>query len=92
MVPILPPLVELMAQVALASTMLFRSAENWNVPPAGTVPVEGVTARPCPTPTVTMAVFEVTILVLVVLLGTCGAVAVIITCPLFVVGATVGAV
>jgi hypothetical protein len=39
-----------------------------------------------------IAVFEVTILVLVVLDGTCGAVAVIITWPLLVLGATLGAV
>ena len=55
----LPPVTPLASHVASVGT-LFRSAENWRLPPAGTMAVVGVTAKPSPTVTVTIAVFDVT--------------------------------
>jgi hypothetical protein len=71
---------------------LFRIAANCNPPPAGTVPVSGLTDSPVPMPTVATAVFEVIRFVFVVEPGTCGVVAVMFTWPLFEVGTTAGAV
>src|ERR1700678_292858 len=65
--PMLPPSAEVAVQVAVGSKTLLKVAENWLVPPAGTVTLVGVTARPSPTPIVTMAVFDVTVGIVVVL-------------------------
>jgi len=48
-------------QVAFVSVRPLRSAVNCCVAPAGTVGVVGETVRPDPAPTVTIAVFDVTV-------------------------------
>ena len=94
-VPIFPPFVELTDHVAFGSRTLFRAAENDWDPPAGTIAVVGVTARPCPTVIVKTAVLDVISVVVDVLVvdvvGFCGVTAVMFTWPLFVVGTDEGA-
>jgi hypothetical protein len=77
----------------------LRTEANCTVPPAGTLDIEGLTEYPCVAPTVTTAVFDVTVpavllvlVVVVVVVLVCCATAVIFTCPLLTEGTIAGAV
>ena len=92
MAPTLPPFVELTVHETLLSGKSLRSAENCRCAPAETETPVGLTISPLPTVTVATDVLEVTVVVFVVSLGNSGVSAVMLTCPLLVVGTIPGAV
>jgi hypothetical protein len=89
----LPPVEEVTVHVVWTSVTPFRIDVNCSVPPAGSVEIVGLMEYPCVTLTVTVAVFEVTVDVLLLpVVAVCCATAVMFTTPLFVVGTVAGAV